>query len=99
MTYTKEKVLHLNELLKEVRENKDGIVSIIEQLCPIGIDDCDANVESSPEAKKCEYFVLCNVLCSYSLMSEEERKEWDKNYELLYSTVKKRQSNGSVIYM
>ena len=100
MKFTKEKVEFLNDLLKDVREEKDDIIEVIKGFCPKKVVDCDPNIESSPDAKSCPYFTMCNVLCSYSLMNEEERQEMDENFELLYSEIKRRKSgNNGSMYM
>jgi len=99
MKFTPEKVLFLNDLLNDVRDEKDDIIEVIKGFCPKKIVDCDPNVESSPDAKSCKYFTLCNVLCSYSLMDEEERQEIDENFEKLYSAIKRRVKGSDSMYM
>lgn len=99
MNFTKEKVLFLNDLLKDVRDEKDDVIKVIKTFCPKKIVDCDPNLESSPDAKNCEYFTLCNVLCSYSLMDEDEMEEMDKNFEVLYSAIKRRNKKDDSMYM
>ncbi|MDD4353817.1 MAG: hypothetical protein PHN56_05160 [Candidatus Nanoarchaeia archaeon] len=99
MNFTKEKVLFLNDLLNDVREEKDDVIRIIKGFCPKKITECDPNIESSPDAKNCEYFTLCNVLCSYSLMNDEEREEIDENFEELYSAIKRRNKGNDAMYM
>ncbi|MFA5303823.1 MAG: hypothetical protein WC393_04800 [Candidatus Nanoarchaeia archaeon] len=99
MKFTKEKVLFLNDLLNDVKNEKDEVIEVIKGFCPKKIVDCDPNIESSPDAKNCEYFTLCNVLCSYSLMNEEEKKELDENFEVLYSAIKRRKKTDDSMYM
>jgi hypothetical protein len=90
MNFTKEKVIFLNDLLKDVRDEKDDIIEVIKEFCPKKIVNCDPNIETNPDAKKCEYFTLCNVLCSYSLMNEEEMQEIDEKFQILYLAIKRR---------
>ena len=84
MEISKKSVDRLNDLLKEVRENKDKLVDLVlEKLCTI--EECDPQLLNNKEAMNCPYFTLCNVLCSYSMQSEKEKEESDELINMFYS--------------
>ncbi len=84
MEINKKSIDKLNDLLKEVRDNKDKLVDLLlSKVCTS--DECDPQLLSNKDALNCPYFTLCNVLCSYSMQTASEKEESDKLINMFYS--------------
>lgn len=86
MKFKDKNVKYLNKLLKRVRDNRESFIEALLEVCPKN-GECDTELEESKEAINCEYFTLCNVLGSYSLMSEEDREHADEMLDRLYQKI------------
>ncbi len=94
--FSKDDVINLNNLLKKIKDNRDEFIEVIEKICPN--PDCDPQLESNKEAIKCEYFTVCNILGSYSLMPKEDQEKADEFLELFYKRLNRKIENDSTMY-
>ncbi|VVB76078.1 Uncharacterised protein [Candidatus Tiddalikarchaeum anstoanum] len=99
MEFTKVKLEIINELLNDIKEDKSSFERVLSEVCPN--EDCDPQLESNSDAKKCKYFTLCNSLGSYCFMDDEEREYADQFLEGLYEAMKRRKDgkNDASFYM
>ncbi len=95
MKWVKKSVMHLNDLLKNVKEQRDKVVSVIESLCPNKFEECDAQLSIN---KNCPYFTLCNVMGSYGLISEDEQKEADEFLKSVYDKVECKKRGAGIYF-
>lgn len=86
MKFKEKNVKYLNTLLKRVKNNREAFIETLKIVCPKD-GECDTELEESREAINCEYFTLCNVMGSYSLMNEEDREHADLILDQLYKKI------------
>jgi hypothetical protein len=92
MKFNKKSVIRLNNLLRDVQKNREDVIDIVISLCPIGEEDCDHQLEENRDAIECEYFPLCNVLGSYALLTDKEKKKVDKVLDMFYDRVDEKKN-------
>ena len=98
MKFDKKQVIRLNDLLIKVKENRNDVIDFIKELCPGKIKECDNQLELSREAVNCKYFTLCNVLGSYSLLSNKEQQRVNKLLDQVYVEIGNRRNKFNDIY-
>lgn len=91
MRFDKKKLLRINDLLKSIQENRKEVIDTILDFCPKK-GECDNQLEDNMKAIKCEYFTLCNVLGSYSLLSLKEKKKANTVLNMFYDRVEEKKN-------
>ena len=97
---TEKKIITLNDLLKQVRDNREKAINIISELCPKSeYEECDPQLDKNKEATTCNYFPLCHIMTTYAMLNDNERKQADEFMDLFYETINAKNKRQDLMYL